>query len=115
MDPIDITRLTSAERKRWHKVLDYLYNELPNDDAVMSTLLTKDQQDFVNFYQTKYGGDGKKKSGGSSGGSSSSVVTPPTNLASLSVGLTRFSFCLNNQMAQIAKRATRKFRFLDRR
>lgn len=64
----------------------------------------------------RYGGDGKKKSdGGGGGGSSSSVVTPPTNLASLSVGLTRFSFCLNNQMAQIAKRATRKFRFLDRR
>mmetsp|Transcript_13008 Transcript_13008/g.24636 ORF Transcript_13008/g.24636 Transcript_13008/m.24636 type:complete len:799 (+) Transcript_13008:69-2465(+) len=104
LDPIDVTKLSKGERKRWQKVLDYLYNELPEDDSVMKTLLTKEQQEFVNFYNKKYGGKGKAAG---SAGESQGIVTPPTNVASLSVGLTRFSFHLTNQMKALSKRATR--------
>lgn len=114
LDPIDISRLTSSEKKRWQEVLNFLYNELPEDDSVMQSLLTEEQKEFVEFYKSKYGTRSSPagKSGASSSSSESSgVVTPPTNLASLSIGLTRFSFYLNNQMSHIAKRATRHHLF----
>merc|ERR1711934_721970 len=111
LDPIDISKLTSSERKRWQEVLNFLYNELPEDDSVMQSLLTEEQREFVDFYKSKYGTKGKSSSSSSSSSSESGVVTPPTNLASLSIGLTRFSFHLTNQMSHLAKRATRHHLF----
>ncbi|QDZ23721.1 hypothetical protein HOP50_11g62610 [Chloropicon primus] len=96
MDPIDITKLAGPEKKRWQKVLDYLYNDLPEDDKVMETLLTKEELEKAKG--VKFGG---RAAAGRGGG----APTPP--VASLSIGLTRFSFALNRQMSYLSKRATR--------
>jgi len=99
LDPIDISKLEAPERKRWQKVLDYLYNDLPEDEEVMETLLTKEQLERAR------GAAGARAGAGRGGGGRDVPV------ASLSIGLTRFSFALNRQMSHIAKRATRKFGF----
>ena len=107
LDPIDITKLNTKDKKRWEEVLNYLYNELPEDEEVMSSLLTKEQQDMIDNY--------RRKKPSASTSKASKVNTPPTNVASLSIGLTRFSFYLTNQMSHIAKRATRHHLFQKRR
>ena len=99
LDPIDISKLEAPERKRWQKVLDYLYNDLPEDEEVMETLLTKEQLERAR------GAAGARAGAGRGGGGRDVPV------ASLSIGLTRVSFALNRQMSHIAKRATRKFGF----
>ena len=104
VDPINIEKLPLEDRLRWQKVLDYLYNDLPEDESVMMTLLNEEQQEFVEFYKKKYR---NSKKGGTSNESNKTPVVPPTNLASLSIGLTRFSFYINKSMSYVAKRAVR--------
>merc|ERR1711934_1045797 len=101
LDPIDISKLSPSEKRRWEKVLDYLYNDLPEDDEVFMKALTEEQKEFVSKYKAQ--AEPRRPA---------RAATPP--VASLSIGLTRFSFALNRQMSALAKRATRKHFFGNR-
>ena len=105
MDPFDINKLSDEDKKHWHTVLEYLYNDLPEDDTSMELLLTDEQKKFLDFVRSKQeSDDGKDAAPGALPGGM-------PRMGSLSIGLTRFSFSINRAFSAQAKRATRKIRF----
>ena len=105
MDPFDINKLSDEDKKHWHTVLEYLYNDLPEDDTSMELLLTDEQKKFLDFVRSKQESEDAKDAapGALPGGM--------PRIGSLSIGLTRFSFSINRAFSAQAKRATRKIRF----